>query len=131
MYYIIITHSIYADTSLNDGAKLTYGLILSLSQKSGLCYANNEYLSETLNKSVRTIQSHLEQLVKKGYITMTLYKNNYRLIRTVDTGVNLKKPKNTLKNEITRFEKQIGVNEPEWFKDYVKELEALENGVRN
>ena len=126
MYYMIITHSIYADKDLNDGAKLTYGLILSLSQKNGLCYANNEYLSETLNKSIRTIQKHLEQLVSKGYITMTLYKNNYRLIKTIDTGVNLKKPKNTLKTEIKRFESQVGINEPEWMADFIKDLEGME-----
>ena len=126
MYYMIITHSIYADKDLNDGAKLTYGLILSLSQKNGLCYANNEYLSETLNKSIRTIQKHLEQLVSKGYITMTLYKNNYRLIKTIDTGVNLKKPKNTLKTEIKRFESQVGINEPEWMADFIKDLERME-----
>jgi len=123
---MIITHSIYADKDLNDGAKLTYGLILSLSQKNGLCYANNEYLSETLNKSIRTIQKHLEQLVSKGYITMTLYKNNYRLIKTIDTGVNLKKPKNTLKTEIKRFESQVGINEPEWMADFIKDLEGME-----
>jgi len=126
MYYILITHSIYADPTLNDGAKLTYGLILSLSQKNGLCYANNEYLSDTLNKSIRTVQKHLEQLVSKGYITMTLYKNNYRLIKTIDTNVNLKKPKNSIKSDIARFEKQIAINEPEWFTDYIKELELME-----
>lgn len=126
MYYIIITHSIYADKNLNDGAKLTYGLILSLSQKNGLCYANNEYLAEQLNKSVRTVQTHLDALKKKRYIEVTLYKNNYRLIKTLDTGVVLRKPKNTLKNDISRFNGQLGSNEPEWMADYIKELQKME-----
>ena len=126
MYYIIITHSIYADKNLNDGAKLTYGLILSLSQKNGLCYANNEYLAEQLNKSVRTVQTHLDALKKKRYIEVTLYKNNYRLIKTIDTGVTLRKPKNTLKTDISRFNGQIGNNEPEWMADYIKELQKME-----
>ena len=129
MYYIIITHTIYADKELNDGAKLTYGLILSLSQKNGLCYATNEYLAEQLNKSARTVQGHLKALKDKGYIFIKTIGNNYRLISTVDTSIVSHKDPKPLKTQISTFNKQVGANEPEWFAEYVKEIEEMEQAA--
>jgi biotin operon repressor len=129
MYYITITHTIYTDDSIPDGAKLLYGLILSLTQKNGLCYASNEYLSKTLNKSSRSISTYLEKLKLNNYIEVNILNNNYRLIRTIDTTVGIQKYKKPLKNEISRFNKQIGVIEPEWISDFIKDLETMESNV--
>jgi len=124
MYYIIITHSIYTDKEINDGAKLLYGLILSLSQKDGYCYAENEYLSDTLGKSKRTINYYLEALVNKKYIYIDFYKKTSRRITTQDTRVrltpqvkNIDKVKHAYKQDVQR---------PEWLTDdYIKELTTM------
>lgn len=126
MYYIIITNSIYSDKELNDGAKLLYGLILSLSQSSGLCFADNDYLAETLNKSKRTINYYLTALQEKKYISVNLTKNSIRTITTQDTRVNLKKQNKPLKTQKTRVSKQIKDTEPLWLKEYIQELEEME-----
>jgi len=125
MYYIIITHSIYADKELNDGAKLLYGLILSLSQSTGYCYADNEYLAETLNKSKRMINYYLTMLSEKKYIAINILKGNIRTITTQDTRVNLKKSEKPVKTQKTRADKQINA-EPTWLNEYIEELARME-----
>jgi DNA-binding Lrp family transcriptional regulator len=126
MYYITITHTIYADEKLPDGAKLLYGLILSLTQGNGLCYANNKYLAKTLKKTPRSISSYLEKLKDKNYIAVNIINNNYRLIKTIDTTIGIKNHKKPLKNEYIHVSKQIGVSESEWFNEYVEELKKME-----
>jgi len=126
MYYIIITHSIYADKELNDGAKLLYGLILSLSQANGYCFADNEYLADTLNKSKRMINYYLTMLSDRKYIAINLTKGHVRTITTQDTRVNLKKNLKPLKTQKTRIDKQVNAQEPMWLNEYIEELSHME-----
>jgi hypothetical protein len=125
MYYIIITHSIYTDNTIPDGAKLLYGLILSLSQKDGFCYADNNYLSETLNKEPRTVQLHLAKLTEKKYIHVQLIKGHIRRITTQDTRVRLVPSTKTPLETKKRALKQIAY-EPEWLQGYIDDLAKLE-----
>ncbi len=130
MYYIIITHSVYADKELNDGAKLLYGLILSLSQKNGVCFAENTYLAETLNKSKRMVNYYLEMLKAKNYIYIHQEKSGFRLIATQDTRVSLKKIEKPLKTQARQLNSQIkqDVKLPEWFdQKYLDDLTKMSN----
>ncbi len=130
MYYIVITHSVYSDKTLRDGAKLLYGLILSMSQKNGLCYAENLYLAETLNTTTRTVQIYLQALKEKQYIYITQHRNGMRLIATQDTRVALKKIEKPLKTQAMRFNAQIkqDVKLPEWFdQKFLDDLTKMSN----
>jgi len=122
VYYIVITHSVYRDKTLNDGAKLLYGLILSLSQKEGYCWADNDYLAETLNKSKRMINYHLQSLKEKGYIFVKLTKNSLRQIVTQDTRVGLVKSEKPLRTQKERVRRQI---EPDWLQGYIDEIAEM------
>lgn len=126
LYYIIITHSVYADKELNDGAKLLYGLILSLSQKDGYCYAENEYLCDTLGKSRRMINYYLEALAQKKYIYVDFLKKTTRRITTQDTRVRLKPQVKNI-DKVKHAYKQ-DVQRPEWLTDdYLKDLAKMDN----
>ncbi len=125
MYYIIVTHSVYADRTLQDGAKLLYGLILSLSQKDGFCYAENSYLAETLNKEARTIQLYLSALKEKQYIYIKQQKNGFRMITTQDTRVNLKPSTKTPLETKKRANRQIA-QEPEWLQGFIDNLATMQ-----
>lgn len=117
MYYIIVTHSVYSDKTLQDGAKLLYGLILSLSQKDGFCYADNNYLAETLNKEPRTVQLYLSALRDKGYIVVELIRNSVRRITTQDTRVRLTPiAKNSTQAKL-KANKQIAPV-PDWMQEF-------------
>jgi len=126
MYYIIITHSIYSDKTIKDGSKLLYGLILSLSQKDGYCYADNSYLAETLNKDPRTVQTYLAELNEKKYIHTQLIKNHIRRITTQDTRVRLTPSTKTPLETKKRALKQIQAQEPTWLNEYIEELANME-----
>lgn len=125
MYYIIVTHSVYADRTLQDGAKLLYGLILSLSQKDGYCYAENSYLAETLNKDPRTIQLYLSSLKEKQYIYITHPKNAIRMIVTQDTRVKLTPSNKTPLETKKRANRQIA-QEPEWLQGFIDDLKQYQ-----
>lgn len=123
MYYIIITNSVYADKDINDGAKLLYGLILSLSQKDGYCYAPNEYLADALNKSKRMIGYYLDELKQKQVIAIEILKNNSRRITTQDTRVRLTPIAKTPLESKFKANKSVLVA-PQWINEWYEELKA-------
>jgi len=60
--------------------KLIIGLISSLSNLKGYCYAGNEYFAECLSISKDRISSNITDLEKKGYITRIIKRNNRKEI---------------------------------------------------
>jgi hypothetical protein len=80
-----------------------------------------------MNKTHRTIQTYLQKLKEKNYIDVKVLNNNYRLITTIDTRVGIDKHKKPVKNELKYVNKQIGIGEPDWMKEYVEELKRMES----
>jgi DNA-binding Lrp family transcriptional regulator len=123
MYYIVITHTVYANNDLTASCKITYGLILSLSQKDGYCYAENAYIAETLNISVRTVQYHLTELQKHRLIVVRHTKSGVRRITTIDTRVNIKQ---STKKPVALKKQVKNATEPDWMDEYLTELAQME-----
>ena len=69
-YYVVIPMPIFDDNDLKDSAKLLYGLISSLINKDGYCFASNEYLANKRKTTPQNISRLLNQLEKKGYIIL-------------------------------------------------------------
>lgn len=67
-YYIVIPAPIYDDETLKDSAKLLYGLISSLINEKGYCFASNEYLAKKRKTTPENISRLLKELEKKEYI---------------------------------------------------------------
>lgn len=70
------------DNNLTDFDKILYIFISTLSAKHGYCFANNQYLSELCNCSIRNIQFSLARLKKYDHIYIEIKNNNQRIIRT-------------------------------------------------
>lgn len=49
---------------------LLYGLLESLAQEEGFCYASNEYMAEQLGLAKGTIKNLLSYLSKRGWVTV-------------------------------------------------------------
>jgi len=114
-YYIIIPHQVYSHKDLNPGSKFLYGLILSLSQKDGYCYASNKYMSNALDVSPRTLQNYLSDLSTHDLIHIQVLNGNSRVITTFDTHRSIKKP-------LTAKKQPLNAREPEWMAEYIADL---------
>lgn len=78
-YYINIPQKI-AEANISLGARMLYGQISRLSNKEGYCYASNQYLSELLHCSGRSVQRFIEELREKNFIKVELCKSYIRHI---------------------------------------------------
>ena len=52
--------------------------LTALSKEKGYIYASNDYLAESLNKSKSVINYHINELIKKGYLTALNRRSKYR-----------------------------------------------------
>ena len=71
-YYAVINAKVRYDNRLTANAKLLYGEITCLTYKEGYCFAQNKYFAKLYNVSKTSISKWISQLVKYGYITVTL-----------------------------------------------------------
>lgn len=77
----LIPYQVGTDSALTLQDKLLYGQILSLTKKSGFCFANNSYLSELNNVTPKTISNSIANLKKNNYIRVEYHKeetNKYK-----------------------------------------------------
>lgn len=66
-YYVIPAQLIEGDDPPNKA--LLYGLIVSLSNKKGYCWASNQFLANKLGiKGTATVSRYISELVKEGWI---------------------------------------------------------------
>jgi hypothetical protein len=63
-----IPNYILKDRSLSDGAKLTYGVLLSYAWQKGHCYPSLETLAQDRGKALRTIKMHTAELRRCKYL---------------------------------------------------------------
>ena len=65
---VVIPGIVLDDPTLKIEHIRLFGLISSLANKYGYCFASNRRLANTLRTTLRTLQKHLERLEKNGYI---------------------------------------------------------------
>jgi len=65
---IILDDSIVKSKKINSTEKLVYGVITSLANNKGYCYASNEYIANKINLSKRSISKAISDLKKANYI---------------------------------------------------------------
>lgn len=77
--FIMTPRILFNDKNLTKTDIIVLSLILSLALKNGYCYARDDYLTEYINSSVRTINYSLSKLKNLKYIIVK-YENNKRRI---------------------------------------------------
>lgn len=68
MSCILIEDNVLKDIRLNSTDKIIYGLIKSLSNNKGYCFATNNYIGKRANLSKSTISNTISKLKKYNYI---------------------------------------------------------------
>lgn len=68
-YYAVIPANVRYDRELPDKAKLLYGEITALSNKSGYCYASNKYFADLYGITPRQVIRLINKLIERHYLT--------------------------------------------------------------
>ena len=90
MAYILIPDTVYQRNDIPRRSHELFGLLYSLSRKTGECDAGNTYLSTQLNLDPKTVSRDLRVLVQKGLISVCVdTSSGRRIIRVVDQMVNI------------------------------------------
>lgn len=72
--FIIVPDFIIDDLNIPDGEKLLFGEIASNSLEKGFCWFSNKHLMERFHIGERTASRWVNDLRKKGYITIKIVK---------------------------------------------------------
>lgn len=83
VYFSLIPSGILTNDKLSDASKLTYALILGLSNQFGYCFATNEALSEMRNTSISSMKRHIKELIDNDVIIAEYNKRNDRRLTPV------------------------------------------------
>lgn len=80
--YIKIPEQIAHDSKIKPIARLLYGEIDGLAQKSGYCYASNEFFASEYGCSTFAISRYINELVKAGYVRVSVVGRQRRICLT-------------------------------------------------
>lgn len=121
-YWAMVPLHILGDNSIPPNAVRLYGLIASLSNATGYCWASNKYLADFFNVSKTAISLWVKYLRDAGYITVEFE------YRDASKEVDMRKiwPVWSIKDEVptinnTPAEPQKSAKE-EKYKDEIKEI---------
>jgi len=74
-YYAIIPAEVRYNNKLTANSKLLFGEITALTNKTGVCWANNKYFAELYNVDKKTVSRWIHQLQKEGYLDIVMEYN--------------------------------------------------------
>lgn len=74
-YYAIIPADVRYNDKLTANSKLLFGEITALTNKTGVCWANNKYFAELYNVDKKTVSRWIHQLQEEGYLDIVMEYN--------------------------------------------------------
>jgi len=84
-YYAVIPAEVRYCKNIPFGARLLFGEIMSLANKSGYCWASNDYFAELYDVHQTTITEWVSALKQASFINFTVGKGNIRKITVLGT----------------------------------------------
>lgn len=79
-YYAVLPATVRYDPELRPNAKLLFAEITALTNARGYCWISNERLGEYFSISPKTVGSLIQQLARRGYISVELLRDEKRAI---------------------------------------------------
>jgi len=84
-FFSLIPSGVMMHSSLSDAAKITYALILGLSNQYGYCFATNTALAEMRNTSESSIKRHIKELLDNKVVVAEYNRRNDRRLTPIVT----------------------------------------------
>lgn len=82
-YFAILPAKVRYDEELRPNAKLLYAELTALTDKTGCCWASNEYFMQLYGIGDKTVSDLIKQLRDRGYIFTTIRKINGTNVRII------------------------------------------------
>lgn len=82
-FWAVIPASVRYDKKLRPNAKLLFAEITALTDKTGVCWASNEYFMKLYGIGDKTVSDLVKQLRDRGYIFTAIKKINNTNIRVI------------------------------------------------
>lgn len=79
-YYSILTAEVLYSKSLNDAEKLLYGVVTTLANVKGYCFASNEYMGKLRGKAPETISRQVKKIERLGFFRIE-YDYNGKVVK--------------------------------------------------
>jgi len=130
--YSVIPTEIMLSKELSSTSKVLYGLISSLTNEKGYCWASNKYLGDLIDLSERQVSTNISQLVDSGYLESDIedsYKRKIRLV--VSIGGRKKSAKGLAENIEGVGSKPLHNNIKEYNKDNIISSDESQSKIIN
>lgn len=113
-YYAVIPANVRYAKDLSSSAKLLYGEISALANKSGYCWATNQYFANLYEVDTRTVRRWIRQLDEGGFIRVVFKPKEYSPNETIrqiyltseTAGLDDPKPKHVTAGETAHADDQ-------------------------
>lgn len=105
--FLMIPFTLFEDERVSTGAKMFYGLLASLSNKYGYCFASNDYLADLSKASESQIKRYFKELEDFNYISKEINKStNERKVFVRFDFADCEMSSAERKNELTSAQKR-------------------------
>ena len=97
-YFSLIPSGVMENEKISDASKITYALILGLSNQYGYCFATNQALSEMRKISESSVKRHIYELIDNKLLNAEYNKRNDRRLTPIITPTTREKTVKNAKN---------------------------------
>jgi hypothetical protein len=98
VYFSLIPSGIMTNETISDASKITYALILGLSNQYGYCFATNDSLASMRKTSLSSLKRHIKELLDQELVIAEYNHRNDRRLTPIIMPTSREK---TLKNQKT------------------------------
>lgn len=82
-FFSLIPSGVMMHEGLSDASKITYALILGLSNQYGYCFATNQALAEMRNTSESSVKRHIKELLDTKVVIAEYNRRNDRRLTPI------------------------------------------------
>jgi len=138
-YYAVIISEVRYDKRISSTAKLIYGEITALSNKTGVCWASNKYFSDNFGISQSQVSRVISKLEELNYIHSVVEDNYKRQITIKPIPLRKNRKGDTQKPQTPPTQKCVynntsinnKYNTSKWYKKLVKCVEESIPNIDN
>lgn len=132
-YYAILTAEVRYSKLINANEKILFAEITALSNKTGECWASNNYFAQLYDVTPQAISKWVNNLAKHGFILLNyIYKSGSneiekRIIKGINVGCNV----STYDSEVSTYDSEVSTTDCGGYQQRIKDNNTSINNKHN